>query len=838
MRKLMLSLLLLMLTAAGFSQVMFTIQGTVTSLQTSLPVPNHPVTIQADSSTGFYYYKTVYTNSNGFFLDTIMPNTGVFPSMMYVSTYDCMQVLIVNQIPTNPSTSGYTTTFTICTSAINCVANFSYNQIPNTFNVQFIDQSIGADSLWNWNFGDGTTSTATNPIHAYGSSGWYNVTLTIGAPGLPCYNSITQSVYVSGNGGGCIADFTSYPDSLNPNTIQFFNQSTGNIQYYWWDFGDGTTSNVLNPVHSYTAPGTYNVCLTVQGVDSACYDMTCHTVIAGGGGGGDCNAAFIILADSLEPLTYHFIDQSTGNIAQYTWSFGDGSMVTVSIPGNPNVSHTYSSPGIYLVGLTVQNNSGNCFDITYDTLVVGGTPVCNAAFLVQGNVPAGVPVQFTDASTGNIDFWFWDFGDPASGSANTSTLQNPVHTFTAAGTYTVCLTIRSADSTCYDSFCLPVVITGQGCEANFTYNVGPPAGNTVFFTDLSYGDPVSWYWTFGNGLVSTEQNPVVTFSAPGTYNVCLTITTANAGCTSTYCSDVVIMDSTAYNTLYGQVFAGDFPMTPGVVMIFSFDTTGNVLPYFDASPVDSNGIYFFTMVPDGNYFILAVPFDSGGYFPTYFGNTINWQEATVVSLGDPANPYNISLVQCDQIVPGPGSASGQINMGDVSASLMDKINMIILNEQNQPIGYTHVQTSGSFSFPSLAYGTYHLHPEMPGVTSDYIRIVLSPDQPHAEVVMIFQGNHIQGVGIQEENALVGSWSVYPNPVREKLTISIEMKSDIPVRADILDMTGKVVATLSSKLARGSNVLNLPVSGLQTGIYLLRIYSEQGVNISTRFLKIR
>jgi PKD repeat protein len=375
----------------------------------------------------------------------------------------------------------------------------------------------------------------------------------------------------------------------------------------------------------------------------------------------------------------------------------------------------------------------------------------------------------------------------------------------------------------------------SGCQANFTYNATPSGGShEVYFTDLSTGSPTAWQWSFGDGTASNLQNPVHTYAGPGSYNVCLTISGSN--CTSTFCQNVVIADSVNYHQIYGQVFAGNFPLSLGIAMIFSEDTTGNYTPYVAVSPIDSNGVYYFTLVPDGNYYILAVPIDPTGYMPTYYGNSISWEQATLIALGTENNPYNINLVESDQMTPGPGSASGQINMGDVSNAMADKINMIIMNAQGNAIGYTNVSESGAFTFPSLAYGTYYLHAEMPGVTSDVVMITLTAEIPHTDVVMTFSGNRI--TGIKDETTLANDWSVYPNPVVDNLHVSIDMKKATRAAVSVYNVSGQLMVNSVTELQSGSNSLTIPTAGLSAGAYTLRLYSTEGLNIHAKIIKTR
>jgi len=841
MKKLLLHLMLLLLVIPAIAQNQVHISGTVTDTATGLPIPNHAVTISNDSMGGWIYYQTVYTNANGFYADTVPValNSG---GNLFVRTVDCQNYMFEQTVSYVPALLNFTINFAICNYNSPCQAAFtSWQQQPLI--VQFFDASTGFCSSRSWDFGDGTISNEINPVHTYGAFGTYSVQLTVGVLGTPNYSSVIQQITVwDSTTSGCQAAFTMVPDSLNtpPFTYTFYNQSTGNNLSKWtWNFGDGTTQTIVFPqnpnytTHTYAQPGTYQVCLSVQNNDSTCFDMTCQNLIVSTGFG--CNAAFSFDFDSIgSPNTIRLWDLSTSGtgIKSWRWNFGDGTDTLIFYPNFQNISHTYAMPGWYNVCLTIVSGDSTCTDIS--CVLVGFNSNCVANFTHSIPTYAGTPVLFTDLSQGGggapIVAWNWNFGD-----GSTSNLQNPSHSYQVAGAYTVCLTIHGADSTCYDYFCQTIIIAGnQGCQANFSYSCSGPDFHTTHFSDLSTGNPVMWFWSFGDGTSSSEQNPIHTFANIGTYNVCLTITSNN--CTSTFCQNVVIQDSTNFHQVYGQVFAGNFPVTTGLAMIFSLDTTNQFQPYVATSLLDSNGVYYFTMVPDGNYYILAVPFDSNGYLPTYYGNTINWELASLITLGTANNPYNINLVAADNMISGPGSTSGQINMGDVSNSMLDKINMILMNSQGKAIGFANVSTSGTFNFPSLAFGTYYLHPEMPGVTSDNIMITLSPAQPHADVIMTFNGKSI--LGIHDQESVVNSWVAFPNPVADHLTITIDLKQGISGQLVLNNITGKQVANQTVTLNSGENTIHLPTALLPEGLYTLRLYSKDGVILTTKLVKTR
>ncbi len=213
---------------------------------------------------------------------------------------------------------------------------------------------------------------------------------------------------------------------------------------------------------------------------------------------------------------YTFTNASTGSGLTYDWDFGDGSVST-----DENPVHTYSSINQYTVTLTVTDSCGNtsvftdAVDIPCDAIAVD--------FSSQADAGNPLEITFTDLSSGDIETWDWDFDD-----GNSSTAENPTHTYAADGTYSVTLTVTDSCGN-VESLTQDVVVDSgnQPCaplEAAFNV-VNDNTDFEVSFTDISSGDINAWSWDFDDGSVnSTDQNPTHTFPGNGTYNVTLTVT--------------------------------------------------------------------------------------------------------------------------------------------------------------------------------------------------------------------------------------------------------------------------------------------------------------------------
>ena len=390
------------------------------------------------------------------------------------------------------------------------VAEFSANKTIGKMpmSVKFTDKSIGDPTSWLWDFGDGNTSTDETPVHVYGAVGKYNVTLT--ATNAVGNNTITKTKYIDVEGvpvAGFSADATV---GIMPLNVSFTDLSTGVPANWTWSFGDGNTSTEQNPSHVYSKVGTFTVKLTSKNAVGS--NTTTKTKYI--------DVEVVPIAEfsanktlGKVPLSVKFTDKSTGDPTSWNWDFGDGSISTEEKP-----VHTYSEVGRYNVTLTATNTVGNNTITKSSYIDVEAVPAANfSADSTIGAVPFNV--SFTEQSTGVPTSWSWTFGD-----GNTSTEQNPSHIYSKGGQYTVKLTAKNAVGS--NSTTMTKYITVESIPVA-SFSATPTSGThplNVTFTDKSTGYPESWYWEFGDGSSSTEQNPLHTYSEAGKYTVNLTVT--------------------------------------------------------------------------------------------------------------------------------------------------------------------------------------------------------------------------------------------------------------------------------------------------------------------------
>ena len=340
-----------------------------------------------------------------------------------------------------------------------------------------------------------------------------------------------------------------------PLSVLFVDTSTNTPTSWTWSFGDGGTSTSEDPVHTYTSAGTYTVTLTATNADGSntvtrsSYITVSKSVTA---------PVSVFLANATSgsaPLAVRFVDASTNSPTTWAWSFGDG-----GTSSEQNPVHTYTSAGSYTVTLTAVNSVGSS-TVSKDAYVSvsssSSSPVASfTATETEG--PCPLAVQFVDSSTNTPTSWVWSFGDGI-----TSSDQNPSHTYTTPGTYTVTLTVTNAGGS--STVTEVDYITAEEAEpiASFTANVTsghPPLA--VQFTDTSSNAPTSWYWYFSDGGSSTDQNPVHEFETAGTYTVAFTATNDEGSntTTKTRCINVTAVDSPE-PSFTADITSGTAPLT-------------------------------------------------------------------------------------------------------------------------------------------------------------------------------------------------------------------------------------------------------------------------------------
>lgn len=405
-------------------------------------------------------YSTTTNSFDILFLTQNNPASGIIPCNVYINQGDIIGVMGVRSNINSYSNAGNTTT----------IDGFSVNL--TRLGMQFPLATTPPQELWT----EPSSSNISRCFLYYDTSMVYNIN----------YSNIGPSfTFDDGN------------DTLYTNAFTI------------WNYGDGSPLDTnYNPTHVYTSNGNYNVCAYIH---SGCFiDTVCTTVNV-------CDYLAVAgFSSSLAGSTLTFTDTSNYATSWY-WNFGDGDTSTLQNP-----VHSYATVGWYYVTQIVSNSCG-ISDTLQDSILVCTTPTA-AMNVTDANEDS---VSFSNASNYGTS-WLWDFGD-----GDSSVLENPYHTYANNGSYNVCLiasNLCGSDTTC-------TIITACPTDPNpgFSYT------NNVFNANFSNSSTfiTSSSWDFGDGNSSSALNPLHTYTAAGTYWVCLT-GYDECGDSAVFCDSVTI----------------------------------------------------------------------------------------------------------------------------------------------------------------------------------------------------------------------------------------------------------------------------------------------------------
>jgi gliding motility-associated-like protein len=375
------------------------------------------------------------------------------------------------------------------------LASFSLSddEACDSLTLSVTESSVSAIS-WNWNMGNGNTYTIQSPPdQTYLTPGIHPITLMVEAAN-GCIDQTQQQVQVNPSP---IADFSALDVCLG-DTAQFIDQSTtsfGQPLVSWsWDFGDGTTDNLQNPVHYYGSGGFYDVLFEVSTAN--CSD---DTLIQINVENPPTSAFTADVVEGCSPLAVSFTNASSGAVS-YLWNFGDGNIST-----DTNAVHVFSNTTINSVVYSVELTSVNAFGCSNTTsmdVTVYGQTV--AAFTSNAS-PACAPyeVQFNNTSSGASGFE-WNFGD---GSPVTNAI-SPSHLFsnnTDFIQYYETMLVAFSSNGCHDT--TYQTITSYP-DPDFTFNISAQSGCTPLTVNFpTIAGAVTYQWNFGDGVTASGAAP-------------------------------------------------------------------------------------------------------------------------------------------------------------------------------------------------------------------------------------------------------------------------------------------------------------------------------------------
>jgi len=521
---------------------------------------------------------------------------------------------------------------------------------------------------------------------------------------------------------------------------------------------------------------------------------------------------------SVSGNTVTFTDLSaigSGSIFSWNWSFGDAGTSNLQNP-----THTYASPGGYVVCLIIAGGNAGvlcrdtiCFDIVIQDLPIDPCDSIGLVANFSGSV-SGNTVTFTDLSTivsGTIFNWSWNFGD-----VGTSFVQNPTHTYSSTGVYTVCLTVdaygtNSATMMCSDTFCFDIVIDQltDGCLCDSTFFNAVNLGFTVTGTNpygftpvgLDTCDVVEWIWGDASLNSNSVANATVfhTYTSPGNYGICMVVTRTSIDgqiCKYEFCSKI---DVTAEPQLCegnivknGNFSAGLLPGNLGGPGNVSNWTTWTNTPQVILGDTcqDAGAIQMWGNQVVGESIQQPVVFTSGGiYEVTFCGKWLNTVQDSVrfrfrASTGLPGSYLNCSGT-CDEIYLSPVLSTSWVT-------------------------YTSAPWTATQNFNTLTISVWNNYNVNDGAYVSWSRI---------------DDVCIRRIGTSATKDILGqvSATLFPNPTSGNLTLEFGQALENDAQIEIMDLTGRTIQQI--EVAAGQTRQSLSINQSPSGMYLVRAVSN-------------
>jgi gliding motility-associated-like protein len=397
----------------------------------------------------------------------------------------------------------------------------------NGSEVVFKNQSTGSISGSLWHFGDGKTSTSFDAVHAYADTGVYPVKLVV-TTSSGCMDSLTRKNYVTVKNPKAKFGYTDPSIACASFQINFYDSSYF-AKSWLWEFGDGKTSTLKNPSHTYTAEGTYTVKLTITSSGGCLSTYSTDVKVA-----ASRNNLVYSPLSGCKNNAVTFYTMSKGS-SEFILDFGDGEVVTSR---DSVILHIYKKSGRYLPKILFKEPASCSAPIFgKDTINIQGI-TANFISDTKAICERG-EVKFKDSSVANTAMsYMWDFGD-----GTTSTVKNPLHTYAVAGTYDVKLVVTTLDG-CTDSITKPayirvakfpvaaIVSQSEACEQ------APVTFSPQIASDTS--TIIKWLWSFGNGQTSSSKNPPPQlFATAGNYTNTLTVVNST-GCSTEVSKSILL----------------------------------------------------------------------------------------------------------------------------------------------------------------------------------------------------------------------------------------------------------------------------------------------------------
>ena len=416
------------------------------------------------------------------------------------------------------------------------LAGFSATPLSGTapLTVSFTDSSTNTPTTWKWEYKTGAGSwtqfsTVRNPSYTF-PTGTYDIRLT--ASNTAGTDIETKVGYITVNAATLlpVAAFSAAPTTgTAPLTVTFTDQSTNTPTSWKWEYKSATSvwtqfATTRNPSFSFSSSGIFDIRLTATNAAGADNETKTGYITVNNPPSAPVAAFGATPTSGTAPLAVLFTDQSTGTITSRTWDFdNDGTIDSTA----QNPSHSYTSTGSYTVNLTVTGPGGSDSERKTGYITVTPPPPVAAFTATPRSGSPPLAVSFADQSTNSPTSWKWEYKNATVDWTSFATTKNPLFTF-VTGTYDIRLNATNSGGSDVETKTGYITVNTTSVPPAAEFSANRTAGSaplTVRFTDASTGMITGWIWDLnGDGSMdSTDQDPVYTYTAPGSYSVNLSV---------------------------------------------------------------------------------------------------------------------------------------------------------------------------------------------------------------------------------------------------------------------------------------------------------------------------
>jgi hypothetical protein len=304
--------------------------------------------------------------------------------------------------------------------------------------------------------------------------------------------------------------------------------------------------------------------------------------------------------------------------------------------------------------------------------------------------------------------------------------------------------------------------------------------------------------------------------------------------------------------IFGTLSGGNYQVDHAIVYLIKYNPADSSLTAIDTVTAMDSGrmaFYFFNNLPVGHYLVKAAltsaSTDYTHLMPTYYGNKLFWHLASYAYVTAQNSTLQADIMMIYGPNPGgPGFIGGKTSQGAniwaVAGDPIPDVQVLLLDQSDNPIAYQYSKPSGDFGFNSIAYGTYKVYAEIPGKTTDPAITTIDASKPSVNNIKIVIGQNeiTNSISDQLSPVVKGVSDIYPNPSRGDIRLEISVLKSCQLNTQVINSIGQVVQSFTKDLQSGNVVKTINTNTLEKGIYTIRLTFSDGTQVNKPVLLIK